>query len=100
MLEAITCGVQVLTTTAPDNLAQYLAMRYSRGSVCGTSVFDVTEAIAQTLAQPDPIDSLSTDSWVAEYSWDTMVHRVVSIYCPEAEALAPKEASVSADLVA
>ncbi len=33
----------VLTTEAPDNLAQYLAMRYSLGSVCGTSANEITD---------------------------------------------------------
>lgn len=89
VLEAITCGIQVLTTAAPDNLAQYLAMRYSRGSVCGTSRTDIADAIAQILAQPDPEDSLPTDSWVAEYSWETMVDRIVSIYNQGTETTVP-----------
>jgi glycosyltransferase involved in cell wall biosynthesis len=105
VLEAIACGVRVLTTTAPDNLAQYLAMRYSRGSVCGTSVADITEAVALALAQPGSDDRLSTDPWVAEYSWQTMVQRIVSIYRPETAirpettALPPNEVSASANLV-
>lgn len=80
VLEAITCGVPVLTTTAPDNLAQYLAMRYTLGSVCGTAVSEIAEAAADILTKSDPSHSPSTDSWVAEYSWETMVHRVVNIY--------------------
>lgn len=89
VLEAITCGVRVLTTTAPDNLAQYLSIRYSLGSVCGTSVTEVTDAIVHILAQPDPGNSLSTDSWVAEYSWETIVHRIVDMYSPNTKALVP-----------
>ena len=57
VLEAITCGVPVLTTTAPDNLAQYLAMRYSLGSVCGTNVSEIADATADILTQPDPSHS-------------------------------------------
>src|SRR5262249_6853621 len=34
VLEAIACGIFVLTTSAPDNLAQHLVARYSRGRVC------------------------------------------------------------------
>jgi glycosyltransferase involved in cell wall biosynthesis len=104
VLEAIACGVPVLTTTAPDNLAQYLAIRYSRGFVCGTSEIDVTDAIEHLLAQPDPSDSLCSDSlcsdvlcsdvlssdpWVAEYSWDTMVLQIANIYSPADETLDP-----------
>ena len=87
VLEAIACGVPVLTTTAPDNLAQYLAILYSQGFVCGTSVEDVTNATLQILAQTDLGYSLSTDSWVAEYSWDTMVDRILNIYSPGAETM-------------
>jgi len=84
VLEAITCGVPVLTAEAPDNLAQYLAMRYSRGSVCGTSVGEITDAVAGILAQSDPSSVSSTDSWVAEYSWDTVVYRIVDVYGSDA----------------
>jgi len=79
----------VLTTEAPDNLAQYLAMRYSLGSVCGTSANEITDAVALILAQPDPGISSSTDSWIAEYSWDTMVYRIVNIYGSDTTALVP-----------
>jgi glycosyltransferase involved in cell wall biosynthesis len=80
VLEAITCGIPVLTTTAPDNLAQHLAMRYSQGSVCGTDVTEIADATADILARLDPGLSLSTDSWIAEYSWETMVYHIASIY--------------------
>lgn len=86
VLEAITCGVRVLTTAAPDNLAQYLAMRYSQGFVCGTSVEEIADAVAEILAQPGSSDSLATDPWVAEYSWETMIHRIMGVYSPDAGA--------------
>ena len=34
VLEAIACGLPVLTTSAPDNHAQHLVRDYSRGTVC------------------------------------------------------------------
>ncbi len=80
VLEAITCGVPVLTTTAPDNLAQYLAMRYSLGTVCGEHVAEIADATADILAREDSSPSRSTDSWVAEYSWEATVHRIANIY--------------------
>jgi glycosyltransferase involved in cell wall biosynthesis len=89
VLEAIACGVQVLTTTAPDNLAQYLAMRYSRGTVCGLSLADIGGAIADILGQPDLDDSVPTDSWVTEYSWETMADHVVGLYIPGTEPMKP-----------
>jgi glycosyltransferase involved in cell wall biosynthesis len=101
VLEAIACGTPVLTTSAPDNLAQYLAMRYSRGSVCGTSVVEITDAVENILAQPAPADSSSTDSWVAEYSWETMIDRIVNIYNGDFGVRVPvaKEETVREELV-
>jgi len=64
-------------------------MRYSLGSVCGTSANEITDAVALILAQPDPGISSSTDSWIAEYSWDTMVYRIVNIYGSDTTALVP-----------
>jgi glycosyltransferase involved in cell wall biosynthesis len=89
VLEAITCGVPVLTTEAPDNLAQYLAMRYSRGFVCGASVSEITDAVADILAKSDLGCSSSTDPWVAEYSWDTVVYRIVDVYGSDAGPSVP-----------
>ncbi len=80
VLEAIACGTRVLTTSAPDNLAQYLAMRYSLGTVCGNSAAEIIEALAGILTWPDPENASSTDAWVAEYGWETMVERIVSLY--------------------
>ena len=95
VLEAIACGSAVLTTDAPDNLAQHLAKRYTRGFVCDTSVKEVTSTVERILAQPTP-DNSSTDSWVAEYSWETMVDLVVDVYSdlgtlPPVTAEQPKE---------
>lgn len=78
-LEAIACGIPVLTTSAPDNLAQYLVKRYTQGSICGTSVSEVTDAVERVLSQPIS-DNSSTDSWVAEYSWGKMVDLIVNVY--------------------
>ena len=94
VLEAITCGIPVLTTTAPDNLAQYLAMRYSLGSVCDTSATDIADTTAQILLLPDSGNSLSIDPWITEYSWETMVDCVANIYRlgpPKTEVLVPAE---------
>jgi glycosyltransferase involved in cell wall biosynthesis len=91
VLEAIACGVPVLTTTAPDNLAQYLAARYSLGSVCGTGVQDVADAIAEILAGSTAPDNgpLATDPWLAEYSWERMMQHIVTVYDPAVAPLVP-----------
>ena len=100
VLEAITCGVPVLTTTAPDNLAQYLAARYSSGFVCGTQTAEIVDAMADILSQPDSSHSSSADSWIEEYGWETMVHRIVNIYRPGLiEPVAPTVTSKEEEFV-
>jgi glycosyltransferase involved in cell wall biosynthesis len=89
VLEAITCGVPVLTTEAPDNLAQYLALRYSRGFVCGDTISEITDAVAGILAKAGPSDSPPTDPWLAEYSWDTVVQQIVGVYSSDARLPVP-----------
>lgn len=78
-LEAIACGTPLLTTSAPDNLAQHLAIRYTQGTVCGTRVPEITDAVQEILSQPAR-DNSSIDGWVAEYSWETMIDLIVATY--------------------
>jgi glycosyltransferase involved in cell wall biosynthesis len=82
ILEAIACGVPVLTTVAPDNHAQHLVAKYSRGTVCEPTPEAVTAAIrrllttARTCSAGPPI----TDPWVADYDWSAMADRVAKVY--------------------
>src|SRR5579863_1136040 len=100
VLEAITCGVPVLTTTAPDNLAQYLVTQYSSGFVCGTHTAEIVEATAEILSQADDGRSPAADSWIEEYGWETLVHRIVNIYRPGLiEPVAPTTISKEEEFV-
>jgi glycosyltransferase involved in cell wall biosynthesis len=83
VLEAIACGVPVLTTSAPDNHAQHLVREYSRGTVCAPDLAAVTVAIARLLAGSarsalDPAGP--TDAWVAEYDWSAVAERLTGVY--------------------
>jgi glycosyltransferase involved in cell wall biosynthesis len=82
VLEAIACGIPVLTTTAPDNLAQHLAARYSRGVVCRPETEAVTDAVRELLAEADwpSGEEIGTDSWVADYDWNAMTDLVAGAY--------------------
>lgn len=76
VLEALACGVPVVTTSAPDNLARHLVARSPRGTICDPDVLAITEAVRSVLsARPAPATS-ADDSWLAEYGWDTMTDRV------------------------
>ena len=82
VLEAIACGIPVLTTSAPDNLAQHLVARYSRGTVCEPTPEAVTTAIRGLVVSADPgiREDAETDSWAAEYDWSAMADRIQEAY--------------------
>jgi glycosyltransferase involved in cell wall biosynthesis len=76
VLEAIACGVPVLTTSAAGNLAQHLVARYSRGVVCEPGADAVAAAMEEMLAAYES----AAHSWVDDYDWTTMIDRVASVY--------------------
>ena len=80
VLEALACGVPVVTTSAPANLARHLVTQDSQGSVCEPSAAAIAEAVTAWLARdPARTGSRGTqpdDGWLAEYSWDTIAERV------------------------
>jgi glycosyltransferase involved in cell wall biosynthesis len=77
-LEALACGVPVITTSAPDNLAQHLVARSVRGTVCEPTAAALAAAVREVLAgttsqgEPDP--------WLEEYSWDATTARVAEAF--------------------
>ncbi len=82
VLEAIACGLPVVTTSAPDNLAQYLVMRSSAGVVCAPSAEAVAEAIRVMLTssgeQPTGLRA-GQDEWLDDHGWDTAAERVAEV---------------------
>jgi glycosyltransferase involved in cell wall biosynthesis len=82
VLEAIACGIPVLTTSAPNNLAQHLVARYSRGVVCQPEVDAVADAAQKMLAEANGRHDAKyrTDSWVADYDWNAMADRIADAY--------------------
>jgi glycosyltransferase involved in cell wall biosynthesis len=71
-LEAIACGLPVVTTSATDNLARHLVARSSRGTVCEPSPTALAQAIQRWLIEQDcqPEEDSDDDSWLAEYDWN------------------------------
>jgi glycosyltransferase involved in cell wall biosynthesis len=77
VVEALACGTPVITTSAPDNLAQYLVARSQHGTVCAPSVTELTEAIREVLAKYGAQDGpLAPEPWLYEYSWDAIASQV------------------------
>jgi glycosyltransferase involved in cell wall biosynthesis len=88
VLEAIACGVPVVTTSARDNLATHLVRRSSRGIVCDHNPAAFTAALAQALDAlddpgPAPGDDWTVlDPWVGEYDWAAIAAEVVKVLLP------------------
>ena len=79
VLEALACGLPVVTTLAPDNLAQHLVARSSCSIVCDPSASGVAAAVKRMLAERGSRsceDDGLNESWLAEYSWETTANRV------------------------
>jgi glycosyltransferase involved in cell wall biosynthesis len=82
VLEALACGLPVVTTSAPDNLAQHLVARSTRGVVCEPSADGIAAAVQPLLAEPGrrSQEEPSSDPWLADYDWDLMAERVADVY--------------------
>lgn len=71
VLEAIACGLPVVTTSAPDNLARHLVARTSRGVVCESSAPAFAHALQDVLsARPAAPAAEQPEPWIAEFGWD------------------------------
>jgi glycosyltransferase involved in cell wall biosynthesis len=77
-LEALACGLPVVTTSAPDNMARYLVGRSCRGVVCEPSASAVAEALNDALARfpATPAGDREQEAWLTEYSAEAMAERV------------------------
>ena len=75
VLEALAAGLPVVTTSTPDNLAQYLVAHATRGVVCKPSVPALAAAVRKVLAE-DNTGPGKPDPWVGEYDWDAMAERI------------------------
>jgi glycosyltransferase involved in cell wall biosynthesis len=78
VLEALACGVPVVTTSAPDNLAQHLAAGSPGSIVCDPTAAAIAAAVARLLGQASPAGDGAglTSSWLAGYTWDAITSLV------------------------
>ena len=87
VLEAIACGVPVITTSAPNNFAQYLVSRSSQGVICEPSPMGLADAIEATLDDGATDVRLAaeterTDDWVREYDWGSVAITIARALVP------------------
>jgi glycosyltransferase involved in cell wall biosynthesis len=80
VLEALACGVPVVTTSAPDNLAQHLVAQSPRGTICDPTASALAAAVRNLLESGAPASESpgEADLWLADYGWDAMAERVIS----------------------
>jgi glycosyltransferase involved in cell wall biosynthesis len=82
VLEAIACGLPVVTTSAPDNLAQHLVVRSSSGVVCAPGAAAIADALPPLLTQRDEQSAglpASQDTWLEAHGWDAAADRVAEV---------------------
>jgi glycosyltransferase involved in cell wall biosynthesis len=80
-LEALACGMPVITTSAPDNQAQHLVRRSVRGTVCAPSAQALAAAVDTVLAGgEEDTGPREPEAWLREYSWDAMADRAAEAF--------------------
>lgn len=84
VLEALACGIAVVTTSAPDNLSQYLVTRSSRGKICEPSVVALAEAMSNLLTDLEQ-QMGQRDVWIDSYRWHTVAAQVAQALRIEAQ---------------
>jgi len=76
-LEAIACGVPVVTTSAPDNLASHLVRESLQGTVCEPTAPEIARAVRSLIDQA-PNDHAG-GAWARGYDWSTTVENAADV---------------------
>lgn len=78
VLEALACGVPVVVTSAPDNLARHLVARSEGGGVvCDPTAPALADAIVEVLGRSSGGEAQL--DWLSEYDWDAISHNVATV---------------------
>lgn len=81
VLEAFACGIPVVTTSAPDNLARYLVLRSKKGLICEPTASGLSEALENMLntVSNGSTNTLPQEKWLNEFDWKTNANIVAAI---------------------
>ena len=75
VLEALACGMPVITTSATDNMARHLVARSARGVVCEPTVDSLVDAVRRVVTSGDT-GYAKPEAWLSEYSWSAAADNV------------------------
>lgn len=73
VLEAIACGLPVITSDHPDNLARHLVEDPAVGQVCPPRPLELADAIDVALTHREELPESARRGAVAGYDWDSVV---------------------------
>ncbi len=76
VLEALACGVPVVTTNHPENMARLLVQESGAGRLCAPDAESLADAIAH--ANGDP--TRAQEDWLRRYDWDAVADHMVEVY--------------------
>ena len=78
VLEALACGLPVIATAAPDNLARHLIEGSSRGVVTNPTPDALADAVERGLDDPDRngTGERRHDAWLRQFDWNSLTDRV------------------------
>lgn len=83
VLEAIACGLPVVTTSAPDNLARHLVTSSDRGTVCEPTAPALADALLRMLAEPSSRRrAVSANPWLEDFGWAAAAAAVAGVLLP------------------
>jgi glycosyltransferase involved in cell wall biosynthesis len=78
VLEALACGVPVITTSTTDNMAQHLVARSVRGVVCEPTVDALANSLRAVLSG-EAVAAGRPESWLNEYSWAAAADKIAQV---------------------
>ncbi|MFC5061722.1 glycosyltransferase family 4 protein [Actinomycetospora atypica] len=82
-LEGLACGLPVITTAAPDNLARHLVADAPGGFVCADDVGSLARAIADVLdGTTAVVGKADRDAWLARHGWQHTADRLTAALAP------------------
>ena len=79
VLEALACGLPVVTTTHPDNHSQFLVEHGVTGWLCAPDLCDLTKKIQLALSSALDV-SVAAEALLSQFHWDAAVASLAEVY--------------------